>query len=164
MLITDLAATVTFVELCEEVRTMCSVAKQQPITLKWIDDEGDPCTISSQMELEEAFRIYNRTKRSGLLLHVFPSIPERPGMPCPGEDIPTLISSSSLFKETGGFLMPSWVAVTHSCCSFLLFSYFSNAHTDPSISGQQVCFVMVSGLEEGLIFLDGASSIYFHLN
>uniref|UniRef100_A0A4W6BM32 protein kinase C n=1 Tax=Lates calcarifer TaxID=8187 RepID=A0A4W6BM32_LATCA len=86
MLITDLAATVTFVELCEEVRTMCSVAKQQPITLKWIDDEGDPCTISSQMELEEAFRIYNRTKKSGLLLHVFPSIPERPGMPCPGED------------------------------------------------------------------------------
>uniref|UniRef100_A0A8C4NUZ2 protein kinase C n=1 Tax=Dicentrarchus labrax TaxID=13489 RepID=A0A8C4NUZ2_DICLA len=82
----NLAATVTFVELCEEVRTMCSVAKQQPITLKWIDDEGDPCTISSQMELEEAFRIYNRTKRSGLLLHVFPSIPERPGMPCPGED------------------------------------------------------------------------------
>ncbi|TKS76966.1 Protein kinase C zeta type [Collichthys lucidus] len=56
MLITDLAATVTFVELCEEVRTMCSVAKQQPITLKWIDDE------------------------------VFPSIPEKPGMPCPGED------------------------------------------------------------------------------
>lgn len=30
---------------------------------------GDPCTISSQMELEEAFRIYNRTKKSGLLLH-----------------------------------------------------------------------------------------------
>ncbi|KAF3696398.1 Protein kinase C zeta type [Channa argus] len=86
MLITDLAATVTFVELCEQVRIMCSVTKQQPITLKWIDDEGDPCTISSQMELEEAFRIYNRTKSSGLLLHVFPSVPERPGMPCPGED------------------------------------------------------------------------------
>uniref|UniRef100_A0A3P8SU07 Protein kinase C n=1 Tax=Amphiprion percula TaxID=161767 RepID=A0A3P8SU07_AMPPE len=86
MLITDLAATVTFVELCEEVKTMCSVARQQPITLKWIDDEGDPCTISSQMELEEAFRIHSRTKWSGLLLHVFPSIPEQPGMPCPGED------------------------------------------------------------------------------
>uniref|UniRef100_A0A3B3WY85 protein kinase C n=1 Tax=Poecilia mexicana TaxID=48701 RepID=A0A3B3WY85_9TELE len=86
MLITDLAATVSFVELCEEVRTMCSVAKQQPITLKWIDDEGDPCTISSQMELEEALRIYSRSKTSGLLLHVFPSAPEQPGMPCPGED------------------------------------------------------------------------------
>ncbi|XP_077435726.1 protein kinase C zeta type [Vanacampus margaritifer] len=86
MLITDLAATSTFVELCEEVRTMCSLTRQQPITLKWIDDEGDPCTISSPLELEEAFRIYNRSKRSGLLLHVFPSIPEQPGMPCPGED------------------------------------------------------------------------------
>uniref|UniRef100_A0A3Q3EJU0 PB1 domain-containing protein n=1 Tax=Labrus bergylta TaxID=56723 RepID=A0A3Q3EJU0_9LABR len=69
MLITDLAASLTFAELCVEVRGMCSIARQQPITLKWIDDEGDPCTISSQMELEEAFRIYNRTKKSGLLLH-----------------------------------------------------------------------------------------------
>ncbi|KAJ3587140.1 hypothetical protein NHX12_013530 [Muraenolepis orangiensis] len=42
------------------------------------------------MELEEAFRIHGRTKRSGLLLHVFPSIPERPGQPCPGEDTDAL--------------------------------------------------------------------------
>lgn len=40
MLITDLAATVTYMGLCEEVRVMCSLAQQQPITLKWIDDEG----------------------------------------------------------------------------------------------------------------------------
>uniref|UniRef100_A0A674BEK5 Protein kinase C n=1 Tax=Salmo trutta TaxID=8032 RepID=A0A674BEK5_SALTR len=86
MLITDLAATVTYMGLCEEVRVMCSLAQQQPITLKWIDDEGDPCTISSQMELQEAFRIYSRNRNSGLLLHVFPSIPVKPGMPCPGED------------------------------------------------------------------------------
>lgn len=86
VLITELEATFTFAKLCEEVRSMCSVSLQKPITLKWIDDEGDPCTISSQMELEEAFRIYSRTKRSGLLLHVFPSTPERPGLPCPGED------------------------------------------------------------------------------
>uniref|UniRef100_A0A669CBM5 protein kinase C n=1 Tax=Oreochromis niloticus TaxID=8128 RepID=A0A669CBM5_ORENI len=66
ILITDLAATVTFVELCEEVKTMCSVASQQPITLKWIDDEGG-CASQSQ----EA---------------IFPSIPEQPGMLCPGED------------------------------------------------------------------------------
>uniref|UniRef100_A0A3B3SXI7 protein kinase C n=1 Tax=Paramormyrops kingsleyae TaxID=1676925 RepID=A0A3B3SXI7_9TELE len=38
------------------------------------------------MELEEAFRLYSRNRDSGLLLHVFPSIPEKPGMPCPGED------------------------------------------------------------------------------
>ncbi|RXN34570.1 kinase C zeta type-like isoform X1 [Labeo rohita] len=86
MLISDLDLAMTYTQVCEEVRTMCGVRKEMPITLKWIDDEGDPCTISSQMELEEAFRIYSRDPRSGLLLHVFPSIPEKPGMPCPGED------------------------------------------------------------------------------
>nr|XP_023697250.1 protein kinase C zeta type-like isoform X2 [Paramormyrops kingsleyae] len=86
ILISDLDAALTYQELCEEVREMCSLHAEQPITLKWIDDEGDPCTISSQMELEEAFRLYSRNRDSGLLLHVFPSIPEKPGMPCPGED------------------------------------------------------------------------------
>ncbi|XP_048873802.1 protein kinase C zeta type isoform X3 [Brienomyrus brachyistius] len=86
ILISDLDAAMTYQELCEEVREMCSLHAEQPITLKWIDDEGDPCTISSQMELEEAFRLYGRNRNSGLLLHVFPGIPEKPGMPCPGED------------------------------------------------------------------------------
>ncbi|XP_060738489.1 protein kinase C zeta type isoform X2 [Tachysurus vachellii] len=86
MLISYLDSGVSFSEMCEEVRKICSVHRNLPITLKWIDDEGDPCTISSQMELDEAFRIYSRSRSSGLLLHVFPSIPEKPGMPCPGED------------------------------------------------------------------------------
>lgn len=47
MLIADLAATVTFVELREEVRRMCSVAKQLPVTLKWIDDEGGSTSRST---------------------------------------------------------------------------------------------------------------------
>uniref|UniRef100_A0A7N4PI76 protein kinase C n=1 Tax=Sarcophilus harrisii TaxID=9305 RepID=A0A7N4PI76_SARHA len=86
MLITHLDSSMTYDELCEEVREMCSLHQQQPITLKWIDDEGDPCTISSQMELEEAFRLYCQHRDEGLIIHVFPSIPEKPGMPCPGED------------------------------------------------------------------------------
>ncbi|KAI5095432.1 protein kinase C zeta type, partial [Silurus meridionalis] len=86
MLISYLDSGMSFLELCEEVREMCCVQRNSPITLKWIDDEGDPCTISSQMELDEAFRIYSRSRVSGLLLHVFPSVPEKPGMPCPGED------------------------------------------------------------------------------
>uniref|UniRef100_A0A8C8IQ63 protein kinase C n=1 Tax=Oncorhynchus tshawytscha TaxID=74940 RepID=A0A8C8IQ63_ONCTS len=86
MLISDLATTVTYIELCEKVWVMCGLDRHQPIMLKWIDDEGDPCTISSQMELEEAFRIYSRNMNSGLLLHVFPSSPVKPGTPCPGED------------------------------------------------------------------------------
>ncbi|XP_020831556.1 protein kinase C zeta type isoform X2 [Phascolarctos cinereus] len=86
MLITNLDASMTYDELCDEVREMCSLHQQQPITLKWIDDEGDPCTISSPMELEEAFRLYCQHRDEGLIIHVFPSIPEKPGMPCPGED------------------------------------------------------------------------------
>uniref|UniRef100_A0A8B9PJZ5 protein kinase C n=1 Tax=Apteryx owenii TaxID=8824 RepID=A0A8B9PJZ5_APTOW len=77
---------VIYDELCNEVREMCILQQEQPITLKWIDDEGDPCTISSQMELEEAFRLYCQNRDEGLIIHVFPSIPEKPGMPCPGED------------------------------------------------------------------------------
>ncbi|XP_010721126.1 protein kinase C zeta type-like [Meleagris gallopavo] len=38
------------------------------------------------MELEEAFRLYCQNREEGLIIHVFPSIPEKPGMPCPGED------------------------------------------------------------------------------
>ncbi|KAJ3595502.1 hypothetical protein NHX12_004805 [Muraenolepis orangiensis] len=51
-----------------------------------ISYEGDPCTVSSQLELEEALRLYEINKDSELLIHVFPCIPEKPGMPCPGED------------------------------------------------------------------------------
>ncbi|XP_069597778.1 protein kinase C zeta type isoform X1 [Ranitomeya imitator] len=86
ILITRLGASMNYDELCDEVREMCSLHQGQPITLKWIDDEGDPCTISSQMELEEAFRLYSIYKEEGLSIHVFPSIPEKPGLPCPGED------------------------------------------------------------------------------
>lgn len=86
ILITRLGASMNYDELCDEVREMCNLHQGQPITLKWIDDEGDPCTISSQMELEEAFRLYSIYKEEGLSIHVFPSIPEKPGLPCPGED------------------------------------------------------------------------------
>ncbi|XP_058408666.1 protein kinase C zeta type isoform X2 [Diceros bicornis minor] len=86
ILITSLDATMTFEELCEEVREMCSLHPGHPLTLKWVDSEGDPCTVSSQMELEEAFRLACQHRDEGLIIHVFPSIPEQPGMPCPGED------------------------------------------------------------------------------
>ncbi|KFW84966.1 Protein kinase C zeta type [Manacus vitellinus] len=84
ILITNLDASMSYDELCDEVHEMCNLQQEQPITLKWIDDEGDPCTISSQMELEEAFRLYCQNRDEGLIIHG--NIPEKPGMPCPGED------------------------------------------------------------------------------
>ncbi|XP_021564232.1 protein kinase C zeta type, partial [Carlito syrichta] len=86
ILITSVDAATTFDGLCEDVRDMCGLHPQHPLTLKWVDSEGDPCTVSSQMELEEAFRLACQLRDDGLIIHVFPSIPEQPGMPCPGED------------------------------------------------------------------------------
>lgn len=38
-------------------------------TIKWVDEDNDPCTISSQMELEEAIRLYELNKDSELVIH-----------------------------------------------------------------------------------------------
>ncbi|GAB5576672.1 protein kinase C iota type isoform X1 [Prionailurus iriomotensis] len=88
IMITHFEPSISFEGLCSEVRDMCSFDNEQLFTMKWIDeeDQGDPCTVSSQLELEEAFRLYELNKDSELLIHVFPCVPERPGMPCPGED------------------------------------------------------------------------------
>ncbi|XP_053456179.1 protein kinase C iota type [Nycticebus coucang] len=86
IMITHFEPSISFEGLCSEVRDMCSFDSEQLFTMKWIDEEGDPCTVSSQLELEEAFRLYELNKDSELLIHVFPCVPERPGMPCPGED------------------------------------------------------------------------------
>uniref|UniRef100_A0A3B3TFQ4 Protein kinase C n=1 Tax=Paramormyrops kingsleyae TaxID=1676925 RepID=A0A3B3TFQ4_9TELE len=86
IMITQLEPSISYEGLQDRMREMCSMESEQPFTMKWIDEEGDPCTVSSQMELEEALRLYELNKDSELTVHVFPCVPEKPGMPCPGED------------------------------------------------------------------------------
>lgn len=86
ILITNLNGSVTYEGLCKEMRDICKFTLDQPFTLKWIDEEGDPCTLSSQMELDEAFRLYELNKESEIVIHVFPNVPNLPGQPCIGED------------------------------------------------------------------------------
>ncbi|TRY56252.1 hypothetical protein DNTS_028560 [Danionella cerebrum] len=86
IMITHFEPSISYEGLCNEVRDMCSMDNDQPFTMKWIDEEGDPCTVSSQLELEEALRLYDLNKDSELIIHVFPCVPEKPGMPCHGED------------------------------------------------------------------------------
>uniref|UniRef100_A0A672HDU9 protein kinase C n=1 Tax=Salarias fasciatus TaxID=181472 RepID=A0A672HDU9_SALFA len=86
IMITHFEPSISYEGLYGEVRDMCSMDNDQLFTMKWIDEEGDPCTVSSQLELEEALRLYELNKDSELIIHVFPCIPEKPGMPCPGED------------------------------------------------------------------------------
>ncbi|XP_061162501.1 atypical protein kinase C-like isoform X3 [Saccostrea echinata] len=86
ILITSIGPDIAYADFCLEIKDICKFDDQQPFTVKWLDEEGDPCTISSQVELNEAIRLYDLNKDSELTLHVFPNVPERPGMPCRGED------------------------------------------------------------------------------
>ncbi|XP_071502738.1 protein kinase C iota type-like isoform X3 [Diadema antillarum] len=77
---------ITLEDFLLDMRNICNFPEHKHFTVKWLDEEGDPCTISSQEELEEAIRLYEINKDSNINIHVFPSVPVRPGLPCPGED------------------------------------------------------------------------------
>lgn len=51
------------------MRDICGFHHNYPFTMKWVDEEGDPCTISSQMELDEAIRLYEINKEAELTIH-----------------------------------------------------------------------------------------------
>ncbi|UXI15247.1 ubiquitin carboxyl-terminal hydrolase 5 [Sarcoptes scabiei] len=86
MMVIYIQPIITLETLCQEMRDICKFDHQQNFTIKWVDEEGDPCVISSQAELEEAIRQYELNKDSEIKIHVFPNVPQAPGMPCIGED------------------------------------------------------------------------------
>ncbi|XP_065338621.1 atypical protein kinase C isoform X8 [Cloeon dipterum] len=86
VMITYVDPGVTFEQLCSEMKEICRFTPNQVFTMKWVDEEGDPCTISTQLELDEAIRLYELNKDSELTIHVFPNVPAAAGMPCQGED------------------------------------------------------------------------------
>lgn len=57
--------------LREEVRSICEfdIAGPDQFTMKWVDDEGDPCRIASQQELDEALRLYELEKDTEIIIH-----------------------------------------------------------------------------------------------
>ena len=79
---------ITLDKLNKEVSELWQFGPDQLFTIKWVDDEGDPCLITCQEELDEMLRLYDRTncKEPEVTLHVFKNQPMMPGMPCPGED------------------------------------------------------------------------------
>jgi len=84
--VTYIANSISFSQFEDEIREICGFTRVHPFTVKWVDEEGDPCTISSQCEVDEAIRLYEANKEAELTVHVFPGIPAAPGMPCQGED------------------------------------------------------------------------------
>uniref|UniRef100_A0A336MRA6 CSON002887 protein n=1 Tax=Culicoides sonorensis TaxID=179676 RepID=A0A336MRA6_CULSO len=61
---------ITYEDLCKEIRGICRFSPDfKDYTIKWVDEENDPCTISSQMELDEAIRLYEVNRDSELVIH-----------------------------------------------------------------------------------------------
>lgn len=50
--------------------------------MKWVDKEGDPYTVSLQMQLED-FRLSELQKYSELLMHASPHVSKHPKMSYP---------------------------------------------------------------------------------
>ncbi|XP_053378574.1 atypical protein kinase C-like [Mercenaria mercenaria] len=86
ILITAITCEISYEDFCAEIKDICKFDDQQPFTVKWVDEDGDPCTVSSQIELDEAIRLYELNKDSEINIHVFPNVPAAPGLPCIGED------------------------------------------------------------------------------
>ncbi|KAK9702152.1 PB1 domain [Popillia japonica] len=69
VLITYIDPNITLEEICKEMRDTCRFSPDQVFTMKWVDEEGDPCIISTQMELDEAIRLYEINKDTELTIH-----------------------------------------------------------------------------------------------
>ncbi|XP_020898457.1 protein kinase C iota type isoform X3 [Exaiptasia diaphana] len=69
----------------EEMKDIFKFSEEQSFTMKWLDEEGDPCTISCQEELNEAIRLYEINRDSELVIHLFLGEPKQPGQLCSGE-------------------------------------------------------------------------------
>lgn len=88
-MVTYIDPNISLEKLNKEVSELWQFSSDQLFTIKWIDDEGDPCLLTCQEELDEMLRLHDRTqctKDPEVILHVFKNQPMMPGMPCPGED------------------------------------------------------------------------------
>ncbi|CAL8077544.1 unnamed protein product [Calicophoron daubneyi] len=86
-MVTSISAAADLKAMYSQVREVCHFNPDTQFTLKWLDEEQDPCVISSDIELKEAMRLLVLNKECQLTVLVFNGVPSGPGKPCPGEDI-----------------------------------------------------------------------------
>ncbi len=58
-----------FQQLCCAIITLYHIKDDIKFTMKWVDDEGDPCMLTSDSELNEAIRLYRINKEQFLPIH-----------------------------------------------------------------------------------------------
>ncbi|KER30080.1 hypothetical protein T265_13256, partial [Opisthorchis viverrini] len=88
-----------------QVLELCQFNRGEPFTLKWIDEEQDPCVISSDRELKEAVRLYKLNKECQITVLVFAGEPAGPGKPCPTEDLNMYRRGAKRWKKKYYLLM-----------------------------------------------------------
>lgn len=64
----------------------CQLSSDIKVTIKVIDDEGDPCTVLSQNDLDEVIWSLTEAHATEIFVHVFLGEPLSAGAPCLGED------------------------------------------------------------------------------
>uniref|UniRef100_A0A182W253 PB1 domain-containing protein n=1 Tax=Anopheles minimus TaxID=112268 RepID=A0A182W253_9DIPT len=69
VMITYIDESISYEALCREMREICRFSSDQVFTMKWVDEENDPCTIQSDIELDEAIRLYEVNRDSELVIH-----------------------------------------------------------------------------------------------
>ncbi|EHB00473.1 Protein kinase C iota type [Heterocephalus glaber] len=77
---------IPFEGLCDKDPDVWCLDNKQLFTTHGVEKEGDPYTVSPQLELEEAIRLSELKKDSELLIHSSLCIPAHPKVPCPGEE------------------------------------------------------------------------------
>lgn len=68
MQITYISPGISVEKLREEMRTICCFGTEE-FTMKWVDDEAEPCRIGSQVELDEVLRLYELEKDTEIKIH-----------------------------------------------------------------------------------------------
>lgn len=58
-----------FKQLQSSIQALYNLAPNDPFTMKWVDDEGDPCMLTCDEELQESIRLFNANKEPFLAVH-----------------------------------------------------------------------------------------------
>ncbi|KAM7447345.1 hypothetical protein ABFA07_004364 [Porites harrisoni] len=85
IMVLSMQSRITLEKFCADMRGIFKFDEDDEFTMKWLDEEGDPCTISCQEELNEAIRLYELNRDSELVVHLFKGIPDEAGRLCDGE-------------------------------------------------------------------------------
>ena len=47
VMVTSIDSDITFEGICAEMKDICRFDEEQPFTMKWVDEEGEICTLCS---------------------------------------------------------------------------------------------------------------------